>query len=324
MNKFEHLYDIILNEAPLSSYLSRSAKALVNPNNYLKLASKALKGAGSAVNALDTSTKTTPHLLGKMAGGIDKLSGGLSAVGRHLGDFGEDGLLLKVPDSLKAGSYLDISYNGAYCRGLIKNVKRGRFGVDEYKVRFKPSKIIPSGVNGLILRDSRIGDSRVVFTRGGRAIDPEYGAVLRKNIKTNRFVLMIYSNQNSNPTKPKQQSKTQPQQQQPKAQKPQGSQSSMLSVGDSVSIISGKSRYTGGINRIINRGADTKGYHIILSRKIPKSGNMTDDATAVLVYIKNSGEVRLYLMNKTGIIGKARKVSARILGNSKSVLTVDI
>lgn len=56
MRNLEYLFNIILKEAPLSTYLKSAGSKLISPSSYIRGAGKVLKGAGQATGVFKTST----------------------------------------------------------------------------------------------------------------------------------------------------------------------------------------------------------------------------------------------------------------------------
>lgn len=91
MNKLNQLAKVALNEAPLSSYIKSIGSKVLNPAAYARGAGKILRGAGKAVGAFQTSSKTLSQSLGTAGNVATGIGGGLSKTGQWIKDPGYTG-----------------------------------------------------------------------------------------------------------------------------------------------------------------------------------------------------------------------------------------
>jgi hypothetical protein len=90
MNKLDLLASIVLNEAPLSSYVKSIGSKVLNPAAYARGAGKVLRGAGQAVGGLTTSTKSLAGAMGGAGNVATGIGTGLSKTGQWLKSPGTD------------------------------------------------------------------------------------------------------------------------------------------------------------------------------------------------------------------------------------------
>jgi len=91
MNKLDLLANIILKEAPLSSYVKSIGSKVLNPAAYARGAGSVLRGAGRAVGGLTTSTKSLAGAMGSAGNVATGIGAGLSKTGQWLKSPGTDG-----------------------------------------------------------------------------------------------------------------------------------------------------------------------------------------------------------------------------------------
>lgn len=89
MKKFDQLSKVVLNEAPLSSYVKSAGSAaskLINPAAYARGAGSLMRGAGKAANLFTTSSNYLAGSLNKIGNAATGVGGALSKTGQWLKD----------------------------------------------------------------------------------------------------------------------------------------------------------------------------------------------------------------------------------------------
>ncbi len=150
MSLFNKLTDVLLNEAPLSSYAKAIGRTVTSPSAYLKGGANVLRGAQSLANVFTTQTKTLPSALGAAAGGAEKAARGVKQAGKWFKDpnsterkwWSDKDTGAKLEEKLpKPGDAVQIYYNNQPYPGRIsKKVFRN----NTYIYRVTPLQQIPA------------------------------------------------------------------------------------------------------------------------------------------------------------------------------------
>lgn len=175
MKAFDVLTSIILNEAPISSYVKSFAKKAVSPSAYLKGASNVLSGAQKAASMFTTSTKSLQDTLGGAANVTSKLGSVASDTGKWLRDplkknnWWEDGDDINDIDKKapRVGSKLNVMFNKQ--PGISTNLTVTGKVVKKIK---RPNKL----VYRILLPKNQSGANmlEVLFYQNGRTVTTLY------------------------------------------------------------------------------------------------------------------------------------------------------